>query len=58
MNGRGGKAAQKRADALTVLGLQEGVSEEEIRKSYKKLALLHHPDKNGASKGRCGCALR
>lgn len=41
-------AAQKRADALGVLGLADGAGEDEIRKAYKKQALLHHPDKNGA----------
>ena len=41
-------AAQKRANALGVLGLEEGASEEEIRKAYKREALHHHPDKNGA----------
>ena len=30
-----------------VLGLSEGASTEEVKKAYKKLALVHHPDKGG-----------
>ena len=41
-------AAQKRAEALAVLGLVEGASESEIKTAYKREALRHHPDKNGA----------
>jgi len=32
-------------DPWKTLGLQPGASEEEIKKSFKKLALKHHPDK-------------
>jgi len=42
-------ASQKKltqAECYSVLGLDEGASEEEVRKSYKKLALRTHPDKN------------
>ena len=30
-----------------VLGLAKGASMDEVKKAYKKLALLHHPDKGG-----------
>ena len=50
-------AAQKRANALGVLGLAEGASDAEIKTAYKREALLHHPDKNGAPLPRSGCRV-
>ena len=37
-----------RAEALLVLGLQEGASDEEIRAAHRKLILQNHPDKGGS----------
>lgn len=32
---------------MDLLGLQPGASESEIKKAYKKMAMIHHPDKGG-----------
>ncbi|MEI9932399.1 MAG: DnaJ domain-containing protein [Rhizomicrobium sp.] len=37
-----------RAEALRVLGLQEGASDEDIRAAHRKLILQNHPDKGGS----------
>src|SRR5258706_2374689 len=36
-----------RAEALKVLGLQEGASDDEIRAAHRRLMLQNHPDKGG-----------
>jgi hypothetical protein len=38
-----------RAEALKVLGLEEGASEKEIRAAHRRLILQTHPDKGGTS---------
>ena len=35
------------ADLYEVLGVSTDAGAEELRRSYQRLALLHHPDKNG-----------
>ena len=51
--GRGGSSgmprasAMSRAEALTVLGLREGATDEEIRAAHRRLILQTHPDKGG-----------
>ena len=34
-------------DLYEALGIQPDASEEDIKKAYRKLALVHHPDRNG-----------
>ena len=38
-----------RVSALAVLDLNEHASTQEIKKAYRRLSLIHHPDKNGNS---------
>jgi hypothetical protein len=44
---RGRRAGMSRAEALEVLGLREGASEEEIRSAHRRLIVRGHPDKGG-----------
>lgn len=43
-------ATETQRSPLDILEIQPGVGEEEIKKSYKRLALKHHPDRNGDSR--------
>ena len=37
----------KELDAYDILGIQQNSTENEIKKAYKDLSLVHHPDKGG-----------
>jgi curved DNA-binding protein CbpA len=41
---------QKFTDFYNILNLDFGATETEIKKQYRKLAIMYHPDKNGGSK--------
>ena len=40
-------AGMSRSEALRVLGLQEGASDDEIRSAHRRLMLQNHPDRGG-----------
>ena len=43
--------ATAKRDYYEVLGLAKGASADEIKKSYRKLAMQFHPDRNPGDKG-------
>ncbi len=45
----GRRGAMSRAEALKVLGLEDGATEEQVRAAHRRLILQIHPDKGGTS---------
>jgi DnaJ domain len=45
----GRRGTMSRAEALKVLGLEDGATEEDIRAAHRRLILQIHPDKGGTS---------
>jgi DnaJ-domain-containing protein 1 len=46
--GRNGRTAMGREEALQVLGLAEGATEEEIRAAHRRMMKNYHPDHGGS----------
>ena len=43
------KSGMSRAEALKVLGLDEGATEDDIRAAHKRLMMQNHPDRGGSN---------
>lgn len=48
-SGRPGRSQMSRAEALKVLGLEDGASADDIRAAHRRLIMQSHPDKGGSS---------
>ena len=38
-----------RAEALEILGLEDGATQEQVRKAYRTMMKKHHPDNGGSA---------
>ena len=45
----GGATALTQRDAMTILNVRPGFSEQELKKAYREQSLIAHPDKGGSS---------
>jgi DnaJ-class molecular chaperone len=45
--GGGGNDIDNDKDYYKILGVDEKANEDEIKKAYRRMSMLHHPDKNG-----------
>jgi hypothetical protein len=43
-----GREKMSRSDALNVLGLEEGFTEDQVREAHRRLMREHHPDRGGS----------
>lgn len=46
----------KRKDYYKILGVDKNASEDEIKKAYRKRALMHHPGTHSQPRARAGTA--
>ncbi len=48
-SGGGGGGPMSRAQALSILGLEEGASPDDVREAHKRLMKANHPDRGGST---------